>query len=169
MAGPARVFISYSSNDTAIVDRLKAALSEAGVVVWLDHEQLTPGTPNWQVKVREGIRQATHVVYAASETAALSPYVIHEIEMARGEGKPVIPFWIRGEKWYDCTPMGWYPAQYTDGRAAAYATGLARLLLSLGVSGSASSSQVSVQAIKPSAPPKPSYPPPDVPSRLAPS
>ncbi len=44
MAGPARVFISYSSADSDIVNRLKQGLADAGVPVWLDHEQLTPGT-----------------------------------------------------------------------------------------------------------------------------
>lgn len=128
MAGSARVFISYSSKDTDIVDHLKAALADAGVSVWLDHEQLTPGTPNWEIKVREGITQATHLVYAASPDAAASPYVIHEMEMARGKGKTVLPFWIRGDNWYDCAPMGWYRAQYTDGRDDAYADGLMALL-----------------------------------------
>ena len=149
MAGTTRVFISYSSKDTNIVDRLKGALSDAGVVVWLDHEQLTPGTPNWEIKVREGIAQATHIVYVASPDAALSPYVIHEIEMARGKGKTVLPFWIRGENWYDCAPMGWYRTQYTDGRDAAYSPGLATLLAALGVSA-----------------PQTAYPPPDVSPRL---
>ncbi|HEX2348943.1 MAG TPA: toll/interleukin-1 receptor domain-containing protein [Ktedonobacterales bacterium] len=110
MADSARVFISYSSKDTDIVNRLKAALVNAGVAVWLDHEQLTSGTPNWEAIVREGITQASHIVYVASPDAAASPFVIHEIEMARGNGKTVLPFWIRGENWYDCAPMGWYRA-----------------------------------------------------------
>lgn len=153
MAGTARVFISYSRKDTDIVDRLKSALANAGVSVWLDHEQLTPGAPNWQIKVREGIRQATHLVYAASPTAAVSPFVIQEIEMARGEGKMVLPFWIRGEQWYDCTPMGWYPAQYTDGRDSVYTAGLASLLAALG-------GAITNQSPHPG-------PAPDVPARLA--
>lgn len=160
MTGSARVFISYSSKDTDIIDHLKAAVANAGIAVWLDHEQLTPGTSNWQVAVRNGIKQATHVVYAASETAALSPYVIQEIEMAKGEGKTVLPFWIRGEKWYDCTPMGWYPAQYTDGRGSAYASGLSKLLAALGVTEPAAPPSVSVR------PPQPSYPLPDMPPQL---
>ena len=44
--------------------------------------------------------------------------------MARDEGKQVIPFWVRGEKWHACTPMGWYTAQYTDGRGATFTAGV---------------------------------------------
>ena len=133
MADPTHVFISYSHEDADIVDRFKAVLVDAGTVIWLDHEQLKPGTPDWQDAVWKGILQATHVIYAASPTAARSPFVIHEIEIARGEGKEVLPFWIRGEKWYQSTPFGWILAHYTDGRGANYNAGLAELLKALGV------------------------------------
>ena len=148
MPGPARVFISYSSKDADLVIRLKRDLATANVAVWLDHEQLTPDTLDWQDAVRRGILQATHVIYAASPNAARSQYVIHEITMARGERKPVLAFWIRGEdeKWYDSVPMGWILAQYTDGRGAAYAAGLTRLQEALGLI---------------------AYPLPEIPARLA--
>ncbi len=148
MPSPAapRIFISYSSKDTDIVDRLKAALTDAGVAVWLDHEQLSPGTPNWQVAVRQGISQASVVIYIASETAAVSPYVIDEISLARGKGKLVIPFWIRGDEWHDCAPLGFGLTQYTDGRGSGYAAGLAKLLAALGVSSAPVVQPVATQA-----------------------
>jgi hypothetical protein len=102
-----RVFISYSSNDADVVERLKTQLTRASADVWLDHERLAPGTPSWQIAVREGISQATHVIYVASETAALSTYLFDEITIAKNKGKPVIPFWARGEVWHDCVPIGW--------------------------------------------------------------
>ncbi len=40
------IFISYSSRDVALVEPLNDDLTPAGVAVWLDHEQLPPGTPN---------------------------------------------------------------------------------------------------------------------------
>jgi hypothetical protein len=57
--------------------------------------------------------------------------------MARGESKHIIAFWVRGEKWYDCVPFGWILAQRTDGRNAAYADGLAKLLNALGITSKA--------------------------------
>lgn len=133
MADPMCVFISYSSKDADLVDRLKRALAQAGVAVWLAHEQLTPGTRNWQIAVRTGIAKATHVVYAASETAALSEFVYDEINIARNKGKKVIPFWVRGADWHDCIPIGFGAIQLIDGRDAAYAGGLTELLDALGI------------------------------------
>lgn len=130
-----RVFISYSSKDTRLVDGLKAALAQAGVDVWLDHERLTPETNDWQEAVRKGILQSTHVIYVASPDAARSQYVIHEVTMAKGEKKPVFAFWIRGDddKWYDCAPFGWISTQYIDGRGGSLAGGLTALIAALGV------------------------------------
>jgi DNA-directed RNA polymerase specialized sigma24 family protein len=140
MSGPspstaAFVFISYSSKDTDLVDRLKTDLTRSGVKVWLDHEQLTPGMSNWHVMVRKGISQAMAMIYVASDTAAISDVVIDEIEIARDEGKLVIPFWIRGEKWRNCTPLGWGTTQYIDGRGTSYREGLTKLLTRLRISG----------------------------------
>ena len=132
-----RIFISYSSKDVDLVERLKTGLTRAGAAVWLDHEQLTPGTPSWQIAVRNGIGQATHVIYVASETAALSTYVFDEINIAKNKGKPVIPFWARGTEWHDCVPIGWGATQYTDGRGASFDAGLARLVKTLGLTANA--------------------------------
>lgn len=148
MADPARVFISYSSKDTDLVDRLKTALARAGLDVWLDHEQLAPGTPDWRAAVVRGIEQATDVVYTASPDAAESLYVGHELAIARDEGKRILPFWVRGEKWSRCAPIGYYYTQYIDGRDAAYAAGLVKLLTTLGV----------VSAARPLAAPTPTGP-----------
>ncbi len=130
-ASTPRVFISYSSKDTALVARLREDLKREGVAVWLDHEQLTPGTPDWRAAVLRGIDQATTVIYCASPAAA-SKFVGHELAIADGEKKLILPFWIHGEKWYFCAPMGFYFAQYIDGRDAAYPAGLQALLATLG-------------------------------------
>jgi TIR domain len=52
------VFISYSHQETAFVDRLKHDLSARSVNIWIDHESLTPGTRSWEVAIRNGIRSA---------------------------------------------------------------------------------------------------------------
>lgn len=160
-----RAFISYSSHDQDIVDRLKLALTLAGVDVWLDHERLTPGTPNWQVTVRDGINQATVVIYVASETAAISPYVIDEISLARGKGKLVIPFWARGEHWHDCAPLGWGLSQYTDGRGASFSAGLANMLAACSVEAGQPAAGVTPTPISPPVSVR-DYQPPRLPARL---
>jgi hypothetical protein len=43
----------------------------------------------------------------------------------------VLAFWILGDKWYDSTPLGWYLAQYIDGRGAKFDAGVKELLATL--------------------------------------
>ena len=42
------VFLAYSRKDTATMQRLRADLHTAGIGVWIDEEDLEPGTPQWQ-------------------------------------------------------------------------------------------------------------------------
>jgi WD40 repeat protein len=126
-----RLFISYSHDDADIVERLKHDLAAAGAAIWIDHEQLQPGAPDWEEAIRQGIQRASFVIYIASPTARASQYVRDEINLARAKGRRVIPFWARGEEWHDCIPLGWGMTQHADGRDAHYSTGLAELLRAL--------------------------------------
>ncbi len=133
----------------------------AGMALWLDHENLLPGANDWQLTIREGIEHSTTMIYVASEAAARSIYVTHEIGFARGEGKIIIPFWIRGEKWSDCAPLGLSLTQYIDGRGASYAVGVRRLL-DLLISVPPSIAAASAAPVTFALPP-----PPGLPARLA--
>lgn len=128
-----RVFISYSSHDSDLVQPLKDGLAQAGVDVWVDHERLAPGAPSWQTAIRDGIGQAAHVLYVASQTAARSNYVFDEVTIARNTGKLVIPFWVRGIDWHECAPIGWGLTQYIDARGANYTVGVISVLQTLGL------------------------------------
>jgi len=168
-AAKPRIFISYSSHDAALVQRLKDDLKEAGASVWLDHEQLKPGTPNWQKSVREGIEQAETVICATSPEAADSQYVGHELGIARDEHKEILLVWIRGEKWSRCAPMGYYYVQNIDARDATYPDGLAKLKKALGMAQQDDTApRVAVAPMPPSHPtPAPVIPPERFPARLA--
>ena len=47
----ATIFLSYSREDSKVMQQVKEALQDAGVSVWTD-EKLTPGTPDWQIAER---------------------------------------------------------------------------------------------------------------------
>lgn len=111
MPSAVRVFISYSHEDAAFVARLRTALQGAGADIWIDHESLQPGTPNWQLAIRDGIARADAVIYIASPSAARSPFVYDEITLARSLGRRVIPLWAEGSSWPDCVPLGWGATQ----------------------------------------------------------
>ncbi len=142
MSEQARVFISYSTQDAPLVERLKDDLKRAGVDVWIDHEQLQPGTRDGRLALLHGIKQTTTMIYAASPSAAESEYVDHEWAYAEDEGKTIIPFWIFGDKWSHCARFGSNSVQYIDGRGAAYTIGLGRLLAALDVTPSVSAVDV---------------------------
>ncbi len=63
---PGAVFLSYASGDLSVVEKLKAALEEAGVDVFFDKEQLQPGN-EWEGKLRRYIHQSSLFVPVISQ------------------------------------------------------------------------------------------------------
>lgn len=55
---PGAVFLSYASENRDAVEKLKAALDQAGVDVFFDREQLQSGN-NWNVKLRRNISECS--------------------------------------------------------------------------------------------------------------
>jgi len=52
--GRTRVFVSYVREDLDIVDRLVAALLDAGYDVWIDRDRLLPGM-RWKAEIKNAI------------------------------------------------------------------------------------------------------------------
>ncbi|WP_353063818.1 toll/interleukin-1 receptor domain-containing protein [Tunturibacter psychrotolerans] len=63
---PGAVFLSYASGDWSAVEKLKAALEEAGVDVFFDKDQLQPGN-EWEGKLRRSIHQCSLFVPVISQ------------------------------------------------------------------------------------------------------
>ncbi|MCW2878547.1 MAG: hypothetical protein JWQ95_2647 [Sphaerisporangium sp.] len=63
---PSRAFISYVSEDAALVDRLSSELNRSGVRVWLDRNELKPGQ-RWKSALRTAIREGSFFVACFSE------------------------------------------------------------------------------------------------------
>jgi hypothetical protein len=100
------VFVSYSHADRVFEQQLLRDLQAAHVTAWVDHERLTPGTPDWEREIRQGIAKSNAVVYIASEEATISRWVRGELAVADDEGVPIYPIWARGEKWSRCVALG---------------------------------------------------------------
>ena len=124
----AHLFISYSRQDTAIVQRLRADLQSARIDFWIDQVGLQPGTPDWDEALREAISCADAVLLIASPASRRSPYVRDEVALARAAKKPIYPLWVAGENYLDCVPMGLGSTQNADLRGDNYASGLARVI-----------------------------------------
>lgn len=130
MAG--EVFISYSRQNSAFVNRLRSDLQSRGIRVWIDHERLTPGTPDWEEAIRRAIRSVQAVLFIASPDSRKSPYVRDELRVAEMNQRTVYPIWAEGRQWMDCVPMGWGGIQYTDARGSNYSAALQSIVRALG-------------------------------------
>ena len=52
------VFLAYSRQDSDFMQRLRNDLRAAGIIVWIDEEDLEPGTTQWQPTIQLAIRGA---------------------------------------------------------------------------------------------------------------
>jgi hypothetical protein len=134
-ASPAAVtvFLSYSHQDYSFILRLQTDLRAQGIQIWIDHEDLKPGTPDWEEAVRRAIRKADAVVLVASPNSRQSPYVKDELRVADMYGRPVYPVWTAGEQWMEAIPLGLGGAQHIDARGTTYASGIQQLVEALHV------------------------------------
>ena len=114
------VFLSYSRADASFVSRLQSDLQAGGIAVWIDHEDIQPGTPDWEDSLRKAIRHASAVVLVASPSARSSRYVKDELRIAEMYKRPVYPLWAMGNEWMDAVPIGWGGTQYIDAREERY-------------------------------------------------
>lgn len=84
------IFISYSSADRPIAERVHDALTEAGYDVFWDRE-IPPGK-DWDSWIRDELNGARLVVVVWTKASTRSPNVRHEAIIAREAGKllPVV-------------------------------------------------------------------------------
>ncbi len=125
------VFISYSRhNYVHFIERFRTDLQHAGIPMWLDKQQLKPGTLDWEKALRVAIRDAQYVLFCASKFSAESQYCRDELSIARMEKTPIIPIWVEGEddRFHDCIPLGYSMIHSLDARGDKYATTLQELL-----------------------------------------
>lgn len=75
-----RVFISYSSKDKEIVDKLCAYLESRGIGCWVAHRNILPGT-EYGREIDEGFKSADAAVYVLSNNSIRSKQVEQEVYM----------------------------------------------------------------------------------------
>ena len=88
-----QVFISYSSADKAVADRICAALESAGITCWIAPRNIAPGT-DFPTAIVEGVGSTRALVLVLTEHAATSPHVLSEVGHAFNGKKRIIPFRI---------------------------------------------------------------------------
>lgn len=125
------IFLSYAHDNEKIVRRLVSDLQKQGISVWIDQQNLQPGTPDWELAIRSAISTATALVLVTSPQARKSRVVRGELAVAKNCQCPIYPFWIQGEKWIDCIPIEFSVRQYIDARGSSYKKGFSSLVETL--------------------------------------
>src|SRR3712207_6682894 len=90
----AAVFVSHSSRDRAVTERVAARLRVAGLAalfVDFDPEQGIPPGRSWERELYAQLRRTNAVVFLASPTAVASRWRFAELSLARSLGRPVFP------------------------------------------------------------------------------
>lgn len=125
------IFISYSRRDAEFMERLSTDLKIAGFSLWVDTQNLTPGTASWERAIRDAIRDAVAVVLVASPDALQSDYVQGELTLAQLQNRPIFPIWANGEEWINCVPLNMANYQYADARNEQYNLNLPQFINTL--------------------------------------
>lgn len=84
-----QVFISYSRRDADVVESIVSELEAAGLDVWLDREDITPGK-QWRKQIVEAIDTADAFVINLSPNSAASENVLKELNLAEEALDPFI-------------------------------------------------------------------------------
>lgn len=94
---PLRIFVSYSREDAAFANRLAEDLGGAGMMVWLDKRDISPGQL-WDKAVESGLTGSDCVLAILSPAAVNSSNFLDEISLALETNKAILPILYR-----DCT------------------------------------------------------------------
>src|ERR1700676_5122881 len=97
-AVPARVFISYASQDKGVADAVCQALEKAGVACWIAPRDVVPGD-FYAGSIVNAIDGTKLSVLILSEHGAGSQHVLREVARASSKRHPVLAFRI------DVAPM----------------------------------------------------------------
>src|SRR3954469_10022523 len=90
----ASIFVSHSSRDRLVTERVVAQLRAAGfaaLFVDFDPEQGIPAGRSWERELYAQLRRTDAVIFLASEASVASRWCFAELSLARSLGRPVFP------------------------------------------------------------------------------
>lgn len=129
------VFVSYSSKNKVLAERLARDLNEAGLNVWIDFRRIHGGEA-WREKIFEGIAWADALALILTPDSVNSEWVRREILMGRSQHKRIIPLMM--VDCFDLLPQyeetRWLPDIQILNFQASYEQGFPHLLRALAVS-----------------------------------
>jgi hypothetical protein len=109
------VFLSYSHEDTDIMQRVRDSLLQAGLSTWTDADS-EPGTTNWQSQCENAIEVSKCCVVILTPISNGSPVVEQQLALVKKAGLRVFPVIGRGDEW-SAIPKAFIGTQMIDVRA----------------------------------------------------
>lgn len=106
------VFISHSSADLAVSEKLYEYLEANGIKCWIDTKKVTG---LYARSIIEGIKQSQIMVVVFSGHSNVSPHVENEVDNAFNERKVIIPFRIEDIEMSDVLKYYLRKSHYVDG------------------------------------------------------
>jgi hypothetical protein len=86
----ARIFISYSRQNSEFARRLELQLNEHGFQAWLDTHELRMGQL-WREEIVQAISACDYFVLLLSSRSVKSENVVRELSLAEASSKPILP------------------------------------------------------------------------------
>lgn len=90
LAGPARVFVSYSQPDLAVAESIVIELEEHGIRCWIAPRDIDAGRA-YPDAIVTAIEQSALMVVLLSNASQQSPHVLREVERAVSKRVPIVP------------------------------------------------------------------------------
>lgn len=83
------IYVSYSQKDRIVVQKICHSLTEKGIQLFLDYEQLAGG--DYAQELTKHIESADAILFFYSENTENSTWVKHEVEFSLSKNKSIIP------------------------------------------------------------------------------
>jgi hypothetical protein len=87
-----RVFVSYSHDDRALIDRIVEGLEALGHPCWIAHRDIPGGTPSWAGAIVQAIATSHVAVVMLTKHSVGSTQVLREVTVADDEKVPLVAF-----------------------------------------------------------------------------
>ncbi len=117
------IFISYSTKDTDITDKIHDYLEDKGFSCWMAPREIKPGD-DYSQKIIDALNSTKIVLLVFSKSSHASEYVTEEIDNAFSRDVPILPFkidetlpegkmefYLRHSQWLDASsnPEDYFP------------------------------------------------------------
>ncbi len=89
------VFISHSSEDATVADKVRHALESAGLATWICSRDIQPGQ-TWAGAISDGLERSGVLVLLFTANANRSDYVLREVNLAVKQKVPILPVRLDG-------------------------------------------------------------------------